>query len=199
LADLLDDVGPDAATLCEGWRTRDLAAHLVLREGRPAAIGIAVKPFGPWTKHAQDRLSRGDYGEMVDRFRSGPPRLSAMRLPHADVALNTFEHFVHHEDVRRASPHWVARELPLDDQDTLWQQLVKRARWYLRSTPVRLSLVAPDHGLIELGHGREDGVTLTGAPAELVLHIHGRRQHCQVAIAGSGQAQMKWERHEQRL
>ena len=28
---LLDKTGPDAPTLCEGWRTSDLAAHLVLR------------------------------------------------------------------------------------------------------------------------------------------------------------------------
>ena len=30
-------VGPDAPTLCGDWTTRDLAAHLVLRERRPDA------------------------------------------------------------------------------------------------------------------------------------------------------------------
>src|SRR5690606_1471098 len=35
LCDLLSRLGPDQPTLCEGWTTRDLAAHLLLRERRP--------------------------------------------------------------------------------------------------------------------------------------------------------------------
>ncbi|MHB1139691.1 MAG: maleylpyruvate isomerase N-terminal domain-containing protein, partial [Microthrixaceae bacterium] len=37
LCELFEIVGPDVATLCEGWTTRDLAAHLVVRERRPDA------------------------------------------------------------------------------------------------------------------------------------------------------------------
>jgi hypothetical protein len=37
LAALLDQTGPDAPTLCAGWQTRDLAAHVMLRERRPDA------------------------------------------------------------------------------------------------------------------------------------------------------------------
>lgn len=197
LADLFDTVGPNAPTLCAGWSTRDLAAHLVLREGHPAAVGIALRPFASWTSHIQAALSRGEYGQLVERFRSGPPLLSAMRLPHADAAMNTFEHFVHHEDVRRASPDWVVRHLTPDDQRVLWQQLVKRAQWYLRSSPVPLRLIAPEFGAIEIGHEHEDRVTLTAAPSELVLHIHRRRDQADVEVTGAGSARDKWERHEQ--
>src|SRR5690349_11008507 len=43
LCDLLVTVGPDAPTLCEGWTTRDLAAHLAVRDRRPdAAAGIVL-------------------------------------------------------------------------------------------------------------------------------------------------------------
>jgi uncharacterized protein (TIGR03083 family) len=35
LAALLHETGPDGPTLCEGWQTRDLAAHLALRARRP--------------------------------------------------------------------------------------------------------------------------------------------------------------------
>ena len=35
LSDLLDQLGPDQPTLCEGWTTADLAAHLVVRERDP--------------------------------------------------------------------------------------------------------------------------------------------------------------------
>ncbi|MGD0448569.1 MAG: maleylpyruvate isomerase family mycothiol-dependent enzyme [Candidatus Dormibacteria bacterium] len=41
LCDLLIQVGPDAPTLCEGWTTSDLAAHLVLRERFPSLAGRA--------------------------------------------------------------------------------------------------------------------------------------------------------------
>src|SRR5699024_11776445 len=44
LADLFRQVGPDAPTLCEGWTTRDLAVHLVLRENRPDAAGGMFVP-----------------------------------------------------------------------------------------------------------------------------------------------------------
>ncbi len=42
LADLMLEVGPDSPTLCGDWTTRDLAAHLVLRERRPEAAGLVV-------------------------------------------------------------------------------------------------------------------------------------------------------------
>ncbi|WP_010474195.1 maleylpyruvate isomerase family mycothiol-dependent enzyme, partial [Streptomyces somaliensis] len=46
LADLLEAVGPEAPTLCDGWTTRDLAAHLVVRERRPdAAAGVLLEPL----------------------------------------------------------------------------------------------------------------------------------------------------------
>ena len=45
LADTLEQIGPNQPTLCTGWRTQDLLAHLVVRERRPdAAAGILI-PF----------------------------------------------------------------------------------------------------------------------------------------------------------
>ena len=58
LCALLDETGPDAPTLCEGWTTRDLAAHLVLRENRmDAGIGILGGPLAGYTSRVQHRLS----------------------------------------------------------------------------------------------------------------------------------------------
>src|ERR1700754_3004842 len=45
LADLFASLGPDAPTMCTGWATRDLAAHLVIRERRHRA-GRAPPPRG---------------------------------------------------------------------------------------------------------------------------------------------------------
>ena len=39
LAALLIDLGPNSPTLCEGWETKDLAAHLWIRENRIDAAG----------------------------------------------------------------------------------------------------------------------------------------------------------------
>jgi len=76
LCDLLDATGPDAPTLCEGWLTRDLAAHLVLRERRPdAAAGVLGGPLAGHTERVQRRLAeRRTYAQLVRAFRDGPPR-----------------------------------------------------------------------------------------------------------------------------
>ncbi|MFM7872077.1 MAG: maleylpyruvate isomerase N-terminal domain-containing protein, partial [Actinomycetota bacterium] len=44
ICDLFTNFGPDAPTLCAGWTTRDLAAHIAVRERRPdAAAGILIE------------------------------------------------------------------------------------------------------------------------------------------------------------
>ena len=54
LADLLLQLGPDAPTLCAGWTTRDLAAHLVVRERRPdAMVGVLIPPLAGHAEHVR--------------------------------------------------------------------------------------------------------------------------------------------------
>ncbi|MDQ6739627.1 MAG: TIGR03085 family protein, partial [Actinomycetota bacterium] len=46
LAETLLAAGPDAATLCAGWRTQHLAAHLYLRERNArVGLGLLIKAF----------------------------------------------------------------------------------------------------------------------------------------------------------
>ena len=46
LVDAARRAGEEAPTLCEGWTTRDLATHLVIRERHPgAAAGIFMPKF----------------------------------------------------------------------------------------------------------------------------------------------------------
>ena len=73
LADLLDQLGPDAPTLCEGWNTADLAAHLVVRERDPrSAPGILLGGrFEAYTdKLMVGQLERHDYAGAVERVRT---------------------------------------------------------------------------------------------------------------------------------
>src|SRR5262249_60545235 len=57
LCDTLERVGPAAPTLCEGWTTADLAAHLVVRERKPlAGPGIVLGgPFASYTASAMEK------------------------------------------------------------------------------------------------------------------------------------------------
>src|SRR5690242_13752664 len=58
LAETLLAAGPDAPTLCEGWRTRHLLAHLHLRETSPRrALGLVVKALAPATEKAVQELA----------------------------------------------------------------------------------------------------------------------------------------------
>lgn len=200
LADLLDEVGPDAPTLCTGWTTRDLVAHLVLRESHPAATGIAVRALAGWTESKRLALAEQPYPALVARFRGGPPLISPLRLPGAETVANTFEHLVHHEDVRRATPDWQPRPLATEDQAELWGQLRSRLRLFVRRAPVAVRLVAPGFGEASVGDATRDaGVTLTGEPAELVLHLHGRRDQARVEVTGAPEALAAWAAHTLRV
>ena len=76
LADLFLEIGPDAPTLCGDWLTRDLAAHLVLRERRIDAIpGIVASRFAAHTEAVQQRLAARPWAELVDKVRNRSPFL----------------------------------------------------------------------------------------------------------------------------
>jgi uncharacterized protein (TIGR03085 family) len=198
LADLLDDIGPDAPTLCGDWTTRDLAAHLVVRERRPDATpGVAVKAFAGWTEQVQDSYAERPYGELVELVRTGPGRLSPFSLPGVDKLLNTSEYAVHHEDVRRAQRGWTPRDLPARVQDSLWKVVTSRAPLSLRGVDATVVLRRSDKPRAHpSSHGSGSStVTLTGEPMELLLHLFGRREHAQVVVSGDPDAIAALERH----
>ena len=121
LCDTFEAVGPDAPTLCTPWRTRDLAAHLVIREGRPdAAVGLLVPPLAQRAQRVQDGYAAGSWPELVERVRTGPPPWSPTRFEAVDAVVNLAELFIHHEDVLRAAPGWEPRPLPADLEQGLW-------------------------------------------------------------------------------
>jgi uncharacterized protein (TIGR03085 family) len=197
LCALLDEVGPDAPTLCDGWTTRDLAAHLVLREHRPdAGAGILGGPLAGYTRRAQRRLAeRTPYPHLVQIIRTGPPRLSVFGLPGMDARANMVEYFVHHEDVRRAAPGWQPRELSPGFADALWGRL-GMTRLILRKVPVGVELARDDvqdgdhpasagqHHRITIRNGTPV-VTVVGNPAELTMWALGRTTAVRVRMDGA--------------
>jgi uncharacterized protein (TIGR03085 family) len=198
LCTLLDEVGPDAPTLCEGWTTRDLTAHLVLREHRPdAAVGVLGGPFAQHTERVQRGLAeRTPYPRLVQTVRDGPPRLSLFGLPGMDAKANLTEYFVHHEDVRRAAPGWEPRELGHEFTEALWSRL-GMTRLILRKVPVGIEFARQDTPRGPAGSPRQHRITIKtatpvvtviGEPAELTLWALGRTSVAQVRMEGTEEA-----------
>jgi uncharacterized protein (TIGR03085 family) len=197
LCDLLTELGPDQPTLCEGWQTGDLAAHLVLREHRPdAGPGVLGGPLAGYTRRLQNRLrAKTPFPRLVELIRTGPPRLSMFALPGMDERANLVEYFVHHEDVRRGQPDWAPREVGSDVADELWRRL-RLARLMLRKAPVGVELVRADEPAAGDGTGRvritararTPVVTVAGTPAELTLWTMGRSGAVRVRMDGSDDA-----------
>lgn len=200
LCALLDKTGPGAPTLCEGWTTRDLAAHLVAREHRPdAGAGLLGGPLAGHTRRVQHKIAeRTRYPRLVEEIRNGPPRLSVFGLPGADERANLVEYFVHHEDVRRGSPGWEPREIDKGLTDLLWKRL-RMAKFVLRKAPVGVELARDDQQ--EPGPGNDAGsrvritakartpvVTVIGSPAELTMWTSGRTTAARVRLDGSDTA-----------
>lgn len=188
LADLLEASGPDAPTLCEGWTTRDLAAHLVVRERRPdAAGGILIKQLASRLERVMDEMRAKPYEELIQLVRTGPPRFSPFSLKQVDEASNTVEFYVHTEDVRRARPEWTPRELDPVFQDALWSRLERMARLMGRGAPTGLVLRRPD-GQTAVARRGTPVVTVTGEPSELLLFAYGRQDAAKVDLDGDADA-----------
>ncbi|MDK6812938.1 TIGR03085 family metal-binding protein [Corynebacterium sp. UMB6689] len=190
---LFHELGPDAPTLCVGWSAHDLITHLWVRENRPdAAIGAFIPAL---SSHADDiaRKIRAQkaYEELVDSWGRGAGRLNPLR--YADSVFNAAEHFVHHEDLRRANGHTEPRDLsraahaelraPLK---LLGTRLLSRSRRPVVLEPQGFPpIVAADKR-----HVSEQGdavVRVRGTVAELLLWAFGR-EAARVEIEGDTSA-----------
>src|SRR5690606_34414603 len=77
LVEALLAAGPGQPTLCAGWNTEHLAAHIVLRENSPLVVGLLLPPLA----RSLERKTRalGDsasapqgYQQLMDRVAAGP-------------------------------------------------------------------------------------------------------------------------------
>lgn len=189
LCDLLLQVGPSAPTLCEGWDTHDLAAHLWIRETDPiGSLGFFAPRFADLTQRRVDRLkSELTFAELVGKLRGGPPRLSPFGLPGVDSLANGGEFFVHHEDVRRAGEAPLPpRVLDAEVEDRIWSQLRFMAGNFFRGAKVGIVLErndTPEPESFRVVAGTPI-VTIQGRPSELLLYAFGRRPQADVHLVG---------------
>ncbi|WP_129309660.1 TIGR03085 family metal-binding protein [Streptomyces sp. L2] len=188
LADLLETAGPEAPTLCEGWRTRDLAAHVVVRERRPdAAGGALIKQLASRLDRVMEEFTAKPYEELIQLIRTGPPRFSPFQLKQVDEAANTVEFYVHAEDVRRAQPDWSPRELDPVFQEALWSRLERTARLMGRGLPTGLVL-RRTNGQTAVARRGTPVVTATGEASELLMFAYGRQSAADVELEGDKDA-----------
>jgi uncharacterized protein (TIGR03085 family) len=186
LADLLLAVGPDQPTVCAGWTTRDLAAHLVVRERRPDAMaGVVVSRLAAHAEKVRLAKAAEAYEDIVAEVRN-PPWWSPLSNRMTDELANTLEFFIHHEDIRRAQPQWVPRVLPDGEQQALWKATKMTARFGLGKLHVPVLVRSP--GLEDLKIGTSETqpprAMLQGEPGEIALFVSGRQRVAKVEIQG---------------
>lgn len=186
LALLLAEAGPDAPLLIPGWTTRDLAAHLVVRERRPAGLGIVVKPLAGHLESVRLKVRERPWETLVATFASGPG-VGPFALPMMDETLNVIEFFVHAEDIRRARPGWEPRALGAGMDEAIWKRLTRLARVLARGCPVGLVLRHPDGRTIVARRGNPV-VTATGDAGELTMFAYGRLDAARVELEGTPEA-----------
>ncbi|EYR64635.1 hypothetical protein N866_07680 [Actinotalea ferrariae CF5-4] len=191
----LRDAGPGAPTACEGWRTEQLAAHLVLRERDPlTAAGIVLPPLAARTeRRTQDVGSRSTtpaaWDALVGKVADGPPPWSPLRWGGDPVQLA--EYFVHAEDVRRGGPDGrlvPTRPRAAGHSAALWRELRRMAPMLLRRAPVPVVLTDGDESL-SAGPptpGRAPA-TVRADVGELLLWAYERSRVARVEVEGDGE------------
>jgi uncharacterized protein (TIGR03085 family) len=178
LCDIFVELGPDAPTLCEGWTTADLAAHLVVRERRPdSGPGLVWPRLADYTDKVRTTVrGRTSWEELVEAVRRGPPLL----LRPFDGPMNTIEYFIHVEDVRRAQDGWQPRPLDPALADALWARVGPGGM----AKKVPATIVLSSTGREDKERGTGPRLTLRGDPGELTMFGAGRQGAARVEISG---------------
>ncbi|WP_245803031.1 TIGR03085 family metal-binding protein [Corynebacterium phocae] len=192
LAALLLELGPAAPTLCGGWDTREMAAHLWLREHHPRAAAGIVFPFlSKVTEDVMREVAERDYAAVVSAWAAGPKKFHPLRF--FDSVANFAEHFVHHEDVRRANGMVKPREFSTVVNDKMYKTLTVLAPRMLTKSTKPVALFAPGYPRLLAANSRgvtSQGsavVTVMGAVPELLLWVFGRDE-AEVVIKGDDTA-----------
>lgn len=181
---MLTELGPDAPTLCDGWLTKDMAAHVYVRERRPDAA-LGVLPLGPLSAYTErvmnSVLEAQGYGGLLSKLREPAPIL---RVLHIDEAVNTVEFFIHTEDVRRPNK-LPEREMPEDFERKVGKRLAQQGRLSFRRVPARVRLVPTVGEPVEFGKGPL--VEVHGKPSELLLLAFNRKADAKVEYTGDAE------------
>lgn len=174
LCDLMSELGPLAPTKCEGWNVGDLAAHMWVREHKPAALpGIGSQRFADRTERIQiEALHLKGFEALVKELRS-----PGWVMRPLDRVVNAVEFFVHHEDVLRANGR--SQQISERDQAQLLRTVRVLAFRAQRTWGGQLVLAPAGSDVIRYGRGNRP-VRLAGLPSELLLFLTGRESGAEI-------------------
>jgi uncharacterized protein (TIGR03083 family) len=175
LADLLENAGGsvwDAPSLCEGWRTREVVAHVTMpvRYDGPAFMAELDEAGGDFTRLSNTVAVRDGAlpaAELLAGLRS--PTLHGWQPPGGGAAAALTHCVIHQLDITEGVP--LDRRVP---DDCIAQVLD------LVAAPDRPNLFGVDLGGVDLhaddlDWSRGDGATLSGTAQVLALVACGRR------------------------
>ncbi len=170
LADFLATLTPqewEAASLCEGWRVRDVVAHVMSFDvDLPVMFRRAVRArFHDVNQVGVDELRALGTDELLDRLRARlrPQRLAttfAGRLALLDVTI-------HHQDIRR--PLGRPRQIPADRLRVVLGDAVRSPELPAWRLARGVRLVPTD---LDWAHG--SGPEVTGPAESILMGITGR-------------------------
>lgn len=193
LVQALSEAGPDAPTLCAGWRARHLAAHVVLRE---RSLVVPAGLSGPLVERADQAIEEAaaqgatapGFEALLEQIAEGPRPWHPLAWG-AELA-NVLEFFVHTEDVRRGDGRPAPRELDPERAEALWRQLLRMAPLAYRRSGAGVVLVRPDgvRRAVRRPTGDQGAVVVRGDVSELVLHAFGRGAAADVTLDGAPHA-----------
>lgn len=196
LGDLFLELGPEEPTLNDGWLTHDLATHLFIRERRPwVAPGMFLKPLEPLLEWETKRQKERPYVDVVRAWAGGPP----LPLYPLNAAMNTAEHFIHHEDVRRGGGEIRPRSFSKEVNAQLFAWAKRFGALAFRSSDVPVILTPPEMPPATLGGKAgvaargDDVIRVSGEPGELLIWVSGR-DAAKVDISGNTQAAEELDR-----
>lgn len=174
LCDLMSELGPLAPTRCDGWNVGDLAAHMWVREHKPAALpGIGSQRFADRTERIQiEALHLKGFEALVKELRS-----PGWVMRPLDRVVNAVEFFVHHEDVLRANGRF--QQISERDQAQLLRTVRVLAFRAQRAWGGQLALAPAGSDVIRYGRGNRP-VRLAGLPSELLLFLTGRESGAEI-------------------
>jgi uncharacterized protein (TIGR03083 family) len=186
LLDRLDDEQWETPSLCDGWRVREVAAHVAMAPTPPGLVEMITLAI----RH------RGDFNELnyflgIDRGNAPTAAIVASLREHADsrklpIVTNcrniNFDILVHTQDI--AMPLGMEVPMPLDSAHAAAEH-ISRAGWpfYVKRRFSGVRLVADDVAF-EFGSGPE----VRGPVSALLLLMSGRGAAVASKLSGDGRA-----------
>jgi len=178
VADLLDGLTPErweSRSMCEGWRIRDVAGHIVWRLGSSTPHMVITAGRAWLGKHLNPMDAIGDLGvqaadatyeDLVDRIReiADAKRMGVGRVRISELT----EAVVHAYDIS----HALGVDLRIDPRAT---GAVALARILMAPTPIKAVLRARTLTATDADWRFGEGPALSGTASTLIQFLFGRR------------------------